>query len=62
MEFEAFGEAEAELAEQLFLLGCWFGDAAQTDFAPVGGRPYNVGAVEDRRESEGPHRRPLLSG
>ena len=51
------GEANSELAEQGFLLGGWFGDPPQSDFAAVGGRQNDVGALEGGEQGDCPHRR-----
>ena len=54
MEFETFGQAEAELVEQGFLLRRGFGDAAQADLASVGGGQNDVGALQAWRAAPAP--------
>ncbi len=52
--FEAFRESKSELLKERFLAGGGFGDAAQADFAAIGGRQNNIGALQS-----GPQRQSL---
>ena len=56
-----FGQADAELLEEGFLLSGRLGNASQTDLMTVGGGQDDVGAVQGGKQSERPHRRKRLS-
>lgn len=60
IELKMGGEADPELVEKGFLLGSGFGNAAQPDFAAVSGGKYDIGALQSRKQGQGPHRRQRL--
>ena len=47
-----FGQADAKLPEQGFLLCRWLGDAAQADLATVGGGKNDVGALQSGEQGD----------
>jgi hypothetical protein len=57
---KAVGEAESELVEQRFLFGVGFGDAAQADFAAIGGGEHDIGTVQIGEQGQDFHRRERL--
>jgi hypothetical protein len=52
IEFEPFGEGEAELSQKRFLLGGGFGDPRKANLTTVGSGQDNVGALQRGQESE----------
>ena len=56
IEFEALGEADAELAENRFLFSRGFGDTAETNLTTVRSGKDNVGALQGGEQSEDLHR------
>ena len=55
-----FGQAEAELLEEGFLLCGGLGNAAQTDFVTFGGGQDDVGALQSGEQGDSPHMRERL--
>jgi len=52
-----FGQTDAKLPEQGFLLGSGFGDATEANLAAVGGGKNDVGALDRGEQGDGSHRR-----